>query len=621
MNMLDYEVYFGQVCNNNCIMCTNVMPSKQKSQPLREQINKIKSTLAKDPNASFFVITGGEPTLYPKQLHEVMRFIQDNSKAEIKLVTNARLFYYSDFCKSFKDIDPKRVLLITEIHGPEDLHDKITGVKGSFKQTIEGIKNIKKILGWFIEQRLVIHRLNFEKILDIVKIGESLGINRFVIFPIDIIGNAAKNRRELMITYAEFIPYVIEAIEYCKQKNQEVILLHMPKCVLPSKYWRYASGVSVVEKRLDLLDSCKDCVLQDSCAKPWRSYTHFVGTFEFNSIKSKSQDYVPFFLKDKQLKSGLNIINASGSCNQRCIFCTYDKFLRIDTQDPAAEKPFFEKPSLDSSLPLIDIVKKIVLNEFDKIVFMGGEPTLNKDLDYLIKLAKRYANQVIVNTNGVLLSSYAFVERLKRAGLDSFMISLHGHTTEISEKVSRVKGNFDKTVKGIHNAIALSIDVMLVHVLYKGNYIYFPDFVDFMLQEFYPEALEKGIHLGLSVSMVKPNRFSTKLNQELTPKYSKVLPYLVKGLNKLKTKNISIGLENFPLCQVPEEFRTFSVEFNEIKSVGGFDKWMDDRLRNNERDLFGYKSEECKMCKYNNVCQGVLKEYFDLYGTDELKPL
>ena len=621
LNMLNYEIYFGQTCNNNCIMCTNVMPSKQKPEPLSEQIKKIKSTLSKDSNAPFFGITGGEPTLYPKQLHSVMKFIQDNSSAEIKLITNARMFYYSKFCEIFKDINPKRVVLITEIHGPKDLHEKITGVKGSFKQTVEGIKNIKKILGWFVEQRLVLHRLNFQKTEEIVQIGHNLGVTKFVIFPIDIVGNAARNRRELMITYSELIPNVLSTIDYCREHALNVVLLHIPKCVLPSTYWKFAAGESVVEKRLDLLDSCKNCILQDSCAKPWKSYTHFVGNFEFEAIEYADKKYLPFFMSKRKLEPGLNIINASGACNQRCVFCTYDKFLRMDVKDPAAEKPFFEKPSLDSSLPITDIVKRILQNENEEIVFMGGEPTLNKDLPYLVKFAKKYCKKVTVNTNGVLLSSFAFAHKLKTAGLDRLMISLHGHTAEVSEKISRIKGNFIKTVKGIHNAIDLGINIMLVHVLYKENYVFFQHFVNFVISEFYHKAKQKNLSFGLSVSMVKPNRFSSALNKEITPKYSQVLPYLIKGLNKLKNLEIDIGLENFPLCQLPENFRKFSVEFNEIKSFGNFDKWLEQRLRNNERDVFGYKSEDCLNCKFYNFCQGLLKEYAEVYGNSELKPI
>lgn len=624
-NSLDFGIYFGEQCNNCCIMCTNVMPSKKKADPADYQIERIKKIIQKyNGNIPFFSITGGEPTLYPKDLYKVIKFIERNTSAEIKLITNARMFSSVSFSNLFKSIDSKRMTLITEIHGREKTHDNITRVSGSYIQTIKGIENIQKILRWHIEQRIVIQRMNVMEIKEIVKKGYQLGIRDFTFFPIDIIGNAAVNKETTMITYSEIVPYVLDTINFLKNTVSRITLLHFPKCVLPKQYWDYANGESVIKRRIDALDSCKECSLFEECAKPWKSYVHFIGDFEFTTIREQDlkNDFQPIFLRRKTFFPGSSIVYVVETvCNQRCVFCTSDKFLKIDSNDPNKVKKNYEKPTRLAEFPHTEIIKNIVTNKASQITLMGGEPTLNPNLAYYIKFAKKYSQIVSLNTNGSLLYDNYYVKKLKSSGLDQMIISLHAHNSELGEKVSKIKGNFEKTVKGIHNSIRNKLDVTLVHVLYKGNYTYFIDYVNYIKEEFLKEARENRISLGLSVSMIKPNQLTVEKNKELVQSYTETEPFFVEGIKLASKYGLNLGIENFPLCLIPQEFRKYSVEYHDIKSKNGFNKWLKQRFENNERDEFGYESKECKLCKMRDFCQKLLKDYYDIYGAEELKAI
>lgn len=278
------DVGLGTKCNNCCIMCTNVMPpSKSYKEPTTKQIISQLNKLDKKINS--ILLTGGEPTLR-KDLSYILGYINKNfPETRIKLITNARLFYYSYFVKKFRRI--RDLYIITELYGPNaKLHDYITQSKGSFNQTFKGIKNLLDN-NFKIELRVVISKLNYKDIMDIAELYKKnfTKVEKIVMFPIDIIGNAYKNKKKTFVKYSEIVPFIQKAVDILRSENVE--LYHTPYCVLNKRYWKFVKGGTVPEGRRVLDSVCKGCQFSQKCPGIWKSYVNIMGVKESKTIKLK----------------------------------------------------------------------------------------------------------------------------------------------------------------------------------------------------------------------------------------------------------------------------------------------------------------------------------------------
>lgn len=108
-------------------------------------------------------------------------------------------------------------------------------------------------------------------------------------------------------------------------------------------------------------------------------------------------------------------------------------------------------------------VKKIsrILKECSKlgafhVNFTGGEPLLRKDIDKIIKNAKKQGYIVSITTNG-LKFEYSFAKKLKSSGLDVILFSLDSPYANIHDTNRKVKNCYSKVMEGLKIAKKLKI--------------------------------------------------------------------------------------------------------------------------------------------------------------------
>ncbi len=96
------------------------------------------------------------------------------------------------------------------------------------------------------------------------------------------------------------------------------------------------------------------------------------------------------------------------TCSYACVYCQLGKTTHLQTE----RKDFYPKEEI-----LAEIIESEPMGKADFITFVGdGEPTLNKDLGWLIKQTKQKINlPVAVITNGSLLSQKDVRENLSAA--------------------------------------------------------------------------------------------------------------------------------------------------------------------------------------------------------------
>lgn len=162
--------YFNIIysCNNYCVFCYS-HNTKHHLKPYNEfSINDFKKYLDHNEISSSdrIVINGGEPLLHSNinEIFEVISLIG----CEVVTFTNGRLLN-----NIRKNLLNKKFRFVVPIHGYESLHDEITRVKGSFKETMLAMNNFTTSseeslldLKIIINSGMISTNKSFEKCLD-----------------------------------------------------------------------------------------------------------------------------------------------------------------------------------------------------------------------------------------------------------------------------------------------------------------------------------------------------------------------------------------------------------------------------------------------------------------------
>jgi SAM-dependent methyltransferase len=130
----------------------------------------------KEAGISTVALCGGEPTINP-DFFDIARAVRENG-LNLGLMTNGRMFSYKNFSDAFASLDPEFIAL-TLYSSDMDVHDRIAGVKGSFAQTLAGLRNISGVFN-----RICVHApindLNIDSIDEIPSIARRFCANATV---------------------------------------------------------------------------------------------------------------------------------------------------------------------------------------------------------------------------------------------------------------------------------------------------------------------------------------------------------------------------------------------------------------------------------------------------------
>ncbi len=300
-------------------------------------------------------------------------------------------------------------------------------------------------------------------------------------------------------------------------------------------------------------------------------------------------------------------------CNENCLFCVRGgKANPIKYLDTEAAKKKIDRAASD---------------KWQTIIFDGGEPTLRKDIFSLLQHAKKKGFKGIsVLTNGVSLADEKFLKSINqifKGGKTkfSFGISLHSHRKKISEFLVGRTGTFEKTIKGISNALKFGVPVSIYHVITSKNYKDLPEFVDFLHKKF-PKIN------NLTFSFIYPAGAALE-NIHIFAKISQMEPYLYRAMEKVKKYRMDFSISTcgtIPLCYL-KGYEIYTVNQQKLDSpenVGISDSTPQKRSMLATEEFHKeskVKGPGCKLCLLDKLCGGLWKAYAEQYGLDELKPV
>jgi pyruvate-formate lyase-activating enzyme len=280
-----------------------------------------------------------------------------------------------------------------------------------------------------------------------------------------------------------------------------------------------------------------------------------------------------------------HIVRIHFHCNQACDFCF------VSTHLPAPDDA--------------DVVAAIleISRQGGVLQLSGGEPTLNPRVCEYIRLGKSSgAVAVELQTNALRLADERLTRALEDAGLDVAFVSLHGAHAEISDRITRAPGTFEKTLRGIDALYQTKVHVRLNFVFCEPNRNEFPDYVRLVASR-WPRA-EINVSIASAFTDLVPR------TPELIPRYIDVLPALEEGLAIAKEANVQvIGFESMcgmPLCLAPVDKRA-QLALAEIPPGQDGGEFV--------------RTDACGRCDLSTRCFGLRRSYAELHGTSEPRPI
>lgn len=123
------------------------------------------------------------------------------------------------------------------------------------------------------------------------------------------------------------------------------------------------------------------------------------------------------------------------------------------------------------SVPGVTIEKwlKLFMDETKEtnVIFLGGEPTMHKDLPQAIKTAKKMGyRSVTVDTNGFLF--HDFLDKISSSDLDFLSFSLDGPAPDVNDPI-RGTGVFETCTTNLKRAVAKGFNASLIYTVSRRN--------------------------------------------------------------------------------------------------------------------------------------------------------
>jgi len=135
-------------CNLRCAMCQN-LPYMDRMSAREEKekeltLDELKGVIEETPRFSLLTLTGGEP-LVRADMPEILRYA--SAARRCHLITNGALLD-ADMAELMAASAARHLLgkglvfVGVSIHGPAEVHDRITGVTGCFARVIDGARKL-----------------------------------------------------------------------------------------------------------------------------------------------------------------------------------------------------------------------------------------------------------------------------------------------------------------------------------------------------------------------------------------------------------------------------------------------------------------------------------------------
>jgi MoaA/NifB/PqqE/SkfB family radical SAM enzyme len=291
-------------------------------------------------------------------------------------------------------------------------------------------------------------------------------------------------------------------------------------------------------------------------------------------------------------------------CNNNCRFCYDGGFKRT-------------LPALTTEQIKTELARARERGS-DFVDFVGGEPTIRKDIFDIVAFARKAGFRTIsVTTNGKMFFYTEFTKRIVDAGLTSAIFSIHGHVPELHDYLTRSRNSFLYATMGMKNLREASPKAYICTntVIVRDNFRHLP------------EIAENNIRLGadgMEFIFIHPRGFALKYFDRVVPTLTEIDDYLKPTIDAGLKKGIKHTVIRYvPMCHMVFNLNQLS-EFEARKRLREHHigpEFTDLEVEKNRAEFGRVKAPHCAACKYFNICEGIFKEYAQRRGFEELVPV
>ncbi len=198
-------------CQNNCVHCYAGGPhetSELSTEQWKEVIDRLKQI-----GVFILTFTGGEPTLR-EDLPELLLYAQNNGMVT-GLITNGRKLKDKTYVETLEKAGLDFVQVTLESYKPET-HDLMTAAKGSWNETVTGIKNAVKT-HIYVTTNTTLSKYNAADFLETIDFLKEIGVAAFGCNSLIYSGKANKISEKFALpleTLSDILPKI------CDKANQ-----------------------------------------------------------------------------------------------------------------------------------------------------------------------------------------------------------------------------------------------------------------------------------------------------------------------------------------------------------------------------------------------------------------
>lgn len=295
-------------------------------------------------------------------------------------------------------------------------------------------------------------------------------------------------------------------------------------------------------------------------------------------------------------------------CDQKCIFCS--ESVRMDTH-------------VKSPLSLEEMVRVVLRKRkegCEHITFVGGEPTVVPEFLGLLKAVKKLGYKTLLITNGGRLADRKFASKALPL-LDEIVLSIHGHTPALHDKLVVEPGSFKKLMSAFDliGRAKRKPFVITNTVVLQQNIADIRDIVDFLTRiPVVDHVLLSNIAPdGSALANYRKQSIRIKQLGDRAPELSRIA----------KDRGVVLRFFGMPLCVLGSAWENSNdLHWNPRTNVerafvdgktGLEDTW------NYTPERMRHYTEKCGTCdwKGGDKCVGVFKTYYDHFGDEELTPV
>ena len=614
-------IIISSQCNLDCSYCSIFKKDKFIEKKIAFKAINLYLNLLGNTNQGKIKIFGGEPLLKTDLLKEIISHIrQKNSQIIIELSTNGILL--EDAILNW--LKRNKVNLALSLDGDEKT--QLLNRKGTSPIIYQKIISLIKKLPSDAIINTVIAPNTVDRFFQNFLYLYNLGVRRFNFLPAAFLSwsyqtlKLLENQLNLVYFFSKSHPEIyIKNIDINNDLfffNTGIVVdckgdIFFSNAIMLKEFQTDRENLKIgninnanILELLKQLDSQEEIKKIESVIKKSFSFkildTNQVIDYILNDFVNLARNYVG--KEGKEIKSMAKAnnrvdIKIGYQCNNHCRFCV---------QGDKREKCAFRRKS--EIINDLTEARKIC----QSVVFTGGEPTIHPNFLDLVRFAKKLNFHIIqIQTNGRMFAYKKFCQEVIKAGANEFSPGLHGHTAALHEYLTTVPGSFNQTVQGIKNLKSFNQLIITNTVITRFNYRHLPELAQFLVSLGVDQFQFAFVHI---VGTAWKNRSS------IVPKKSWVMPYVKKGLDIGIAAGKRVMVEAIPYCfmrgyeqYVAEQVIPNTMVIEDKLKIKDYKKY-----RINQGKM---KGPHCVDCLYFSICEGPWREYPEIFGWEEFKPV